>query len=96
MRRTPMNKVKGQKLGMLSSSKQRNLEHVPNEMNTMKMAMSRYRFLYNTLYLPLLKQICSYLDKFTMGYYEKGPHKNTRYITLPRPDILQFNKLLDL
>ena len=91
----PMNVQKGSKPAMSSFNRSRNLEHVPDERNTIQMAMSRYKFLYNTLYVPMLKQICAYLDKFTIGYYTKGPHKNSRYVTLPRPDILPFNKLLD-
>ena len=63
--------------------------------NASQLALNKYSFLYKATYLPLLIRICSYLDKFTIGIYKKGLQKNERYVTLPREDIIQFNKLLD-
>ena len=63
--------------------------------NASLLASNKYSFLYKATFLPLLLRICSYLDKFTIGTYKKGPQKNERYVTLPREDIIQFNKLLN-
>ena len=63
--------------------------------STIRPSLNKFVFLYSTLFLPLLHRICSYLDKFTIRHYKKGPHKNDRYITLPREDLTPFNKLLD-
>lgn len=63
--------------------------------NASQLALNKYSFLYKARFLPLLIRICSYLDRFTIGVYKKGKHKNERYITLPREDILQLNNLLN-
>lgn len=67
-----------------------------NSYNTAtKSAQNRFAFLYGTLFLPLLKDICTYLDKFTITTVTKGPYKNDRHVTLPHASISPFNKLLD-
>ena len=76
---------------------QRNGQYMAYEKapNASQLALNRYSFLYKERFLPLLITICSYLDRFTIGFYKKGQQKNERYVTLPREDIIQFNKLLD-
>ena len=63
--------------------------------NVILLSKNRYQFLYQAHLLPLLKQICSYLDKFTISKYKKGLHKDESYITLPHEEAKHFNKLLD-